>query len=341
MFRYYIKRILGIFPVLLMVAFISYGIVALFPGNFYTRYRLLFAMQATGDDRRQDALETYEALLALRGLDKPWYTQFYYWIEGIVCHGSLGFSFAQGESVTKLVLGRDSPLWWTLVIIGSSIVVGWMVGVPLGVLGAVYYRRPIDTILYAATYVIAALPPFVLGMLFFIVNNFLRPDHMLLPGAWGIVDYDLLYSVLTWEKAFSHLQRLSLTWLIVGMPIVVIVSRHLRANLLEVLAQPYMVTARGKGLANLKIVFKHGVRNAVNPLISMSGDMLTTTIANSILAGAVLNQPSFGEWIVASSTAQDQPLATAILLLFGVLLTLGTLGSDLLLCAIDPRIRYN
>jgi peptide/nickel transport system permease protein len=341
MLRYYVARIAGIIPVLFMVAFISYGIVALFPGDFYTRYRLVFAMQASGENGREEAADTYEALLALRGLDKPWYVQFYYWMEGIVRHGSLGFSFARGESVTKLLLAPDSPLWWTLIIIGSSIAVGWILGIPLGILGTAFYRRPIDYALYSATYVISAIPPFVLGLLFFVGYNFLHPDHWLLPGAWGVVSYDLAASPLTWTKVVSHIQRLSLTWLMVGTPIVVIVSKHLRANLLEVLSQQYIVTARGKGLTTARILFKHGLRNAMNPLISMSGFMVTTTIANSILAGVVLNQPSFGGWIVDAVHAQDQPLTTAIFLLFGLLLVLGTLVSDLLLSVVDPRIRYD
>jgi len=341
MVRYYVLRILSIIPVLIMVTLLSYAIVAMLPGNFFTRYLIAVAMNARGANPRQEAFDQYEAVLALRGLDKPWYTQFYYWVEGIVLHGSLGYSFASGKPATQMVLGPGSPLWWTLIIIGSSIMVGWIVGIPLGVLGAAFYRRPIDIILYSTTYILSAIPPFVAGLAFFVIYNLLHPHDWLLPGAWGIVSHDLLHAPLTWTKAVSHLHRLSLTWLIVGMPIVVTVSRHLRAGLLEVLNQPFIDTARGKGLSTWQVLFKHGLRNALNPLISMSGFMLTTTIGNSIIAATVLYQPNLGGWIVIATRSQDQPLATAILLVFGVLLAFGTLASDLLLALIDPRIRYN
>jgi peptide/nickel transport system permease protein len=274
-------------------------------------------------------------------LDKPWIVQFYYWLEGIVLHGSLGFSFARGEPVLDTLVKGSSPLWWTLITIGSSILVGWIVGVPLGVLGAVYYRKPAEIILFSTTYAISAIPPFTLGLAFFVIYNMLHPDHWLLPGAWGIVSQELLNAPLSWAKVFSHIHRLSLTWLLVSTPVAVVVSRHLRADLLEVLAESFIRTARAKGLASLKILFKHALRNALNPLVSMAGFMLTATIGNSILAAAVLYQPSLGGWIVYAARSQDQPLLTAILLLFSTILVVGILLSDLALAALDPRIRYD
>jgi peptide/nickel transport system permease protein len=128
---------------------------------------------------------------------------------------------------------------------------------------------------------------------------------------------------------------------LVSTPVAVVVSRHLRANLLEVLAESFIRTARAKGLASLKILFKHALRNALNPLVSMAGFMLTATIGNSILAAAVLYQPSLGGWIVYAARSQDQPLLTAILLLFSTILVVGILLSDLALAALDPRIRYD
>ena len=340
MVGYFVKRILATIPVLFMAAVISYGIVAMLPGTFYTSYMFLFAMQSTGDNARQDAFDQYDAVLALRGLDKPWYAQFYYWLEGIVRHGSLGFSFARGESVVKILLRSNSPLWWTLITIGSSIIVGWIVGIPLGVLGAAFYRRPLELILFSITYAISAIPPFTLGIAFFVIYNMLHPEHWLLPGAWGIVSQEFVNAPLSWAKALSHLHRLSLTWLLVSTPIVVMVSRHLRASLLEVLAQPFIDTARGKGLTTMRILFKHALRNALNPLVSMAVFMLTTTIGNSIVAAIVLYQPGLGGWIVYSARTQDQPLLTAILLLFSTILVIGTLLSDLFLAVLDPRIRY-
>ena len=341
MIGYVVKRILGAIPVLLMAAIISYAIVGVFPGTFYTRYKLLFALQARGDNQRIEALEQYEAVLALRGLDKPAIVQFYYWLEGIIRHGSLGFSFAMGSPVLQLLTGPNSPLWWTLIIIGSSILVGWIVGIPLGILGAAFYRSPLETALFSTTYVISAIPPFTLGIAFFVIYNMLHPDHWLLPGAWGIVDEQFRHAPLSWAKALSHLHRLSLTWLLVSTPVAVTVSRHLRASLLEILARPYINTARGKGLSTWRVLSKHALRNALNPLVSMAGFMLTDTIGHSIVAAIVLYQPSLGSWIMYAARTQDQPLLTAILLLFSVILVMGTLLSDLLLAVLDPRIRYD
>lgn len=324
-----------------MAAMISYFIVAMFPGTFFTKYKLLFAMQATGDNARQDALDQYDAVIALRGLDKPWYTQFYYWVEGIVRHGRLGFSFNRGEPVLHALVGGQGPLKWTLIIIGSSVLVGWIVGVPLGVFGAACYRHPAEVLLSSTIYAISAIPPFTLGLTLFVLYNMLHPEHWLLPGAWGMVSQEFLHSPLSWAKALSHLHRLSLTWLLVSTPIAVIVSRHLRASLLEVLAQPFIRTALSKGASRWRILIKHALRNALNPLVSMSGFMLTETIGNSIVASIVLYQPNLGSSLVYYTRVQDQPVLTGILILFSGMLVIGVLISDLLLAALDPRIRYN
>lgn len=338
--KYFVKRAVSTIPVLLLVALFSFAIVSIYPGNFYTSYKLALALRMDVDGR-QEALEQYEAVLALRGLDKPWLVQFYYWLEGMVVRGSLGFSFATGTPVTQEILGPQSGLWWTLIIVGSSVFIGALVGIPMGILGAAYYRSPLDVCMYSATYAVAATPPFVAALLFFVIYNLLNPNDLLIPGAWGLVTPDQTHAPMSMAKFFDYIKHLSLTWLIVGAPVAVTIARYLRASLLEILPQKYITTAKSKGLSSIVVLIKHALRNALHPIVSMSGFLLTATMTNSIIATTVLAQPSFGRQLLHSVQTQDQAMITSILLIYGVILVAGTLLSDLLLAVLDPRIRYD
>ena len=330
---YILKRILWVIPTLLVVALVSFGIVSLMPGDFFTPYKLAAAQSGF------DPEEFHGAMLALRGLDKPWIVQFYYWVEGIVLHGDFGYSFMMKRPAAGIVLGPT--LGWTAVLIIPALLLAWLFAVPLGILAAAKYRSPLDLALSAVTLVFASTPPHLLALIFiFGIYKWLDP-LIIVPYLWGVCDWSLRGAPLTWSKVGSHIIHLTPAWLIIGIPVFAFITRFLRMELLGSFGAPYLVTARGKGLRESVVLTRHAFRNALLPLISMSGYVLTATMTGSILACQFLGMPGTGLVMVVSAHRQDQALFTATLLVYGVLLTVGTLISDLLLLSVDPRIRYD
>jgi len=339
MIKFLTFRILGILPVLFFVALLSYAIVAIYPGDHYTVYKLRLAT-ADGRTDRVDIERTVGQLRALRGLDKPWIVQFWYWFEGMVVHGDFGYSFQENAPVNAILFRPNSGLTWTLVIMLSSIAWAWILGVPAGILSAVRYHKLADYGLLTMSYGIAASPPQLLGMIFiFLVYKFLDP-LIVAGGVWGLVGYQYWNQPASLAKTLSTVWHLIPVWIIVGAPVFAAIVQHMRVSLLATFPLAYMQTAYGKGLPHRKVLLRHALRNALNPLVSLSGHMIMMTITGSVLAAHFLGLPSFGQTFIDALQRQDQPVITAILLVYGTLLIAGTLISDVVLLLMDPRIRY-
>jgi peptide/nickel transport system permease protein len=335
MLGYLAKRLLLIVPTLLVVALISFGLVSLYPGDYYTIHTLAWAM------RGMNQAQEHATRLAVHGLDKPWMVQFWDWTVGLVTRGDLGFSLGSFKPVRAVLFSRHSGLGWTLIIIITSMFWAWTLGIPLGLLTAAKYRSPVDVGITATMFFFAATPSWILCYLFFFVMWKTINPLIIAPGCWGVVDWRLVHSPLTWQKAVSHCIHLIPAWIIVGAPMLVLVVRHLRMELLDVLVQPYIETARGKGIREARVLRRHALRNAINPLLSIVGYMLAWGITGSILAARFLGMPTFAMTLFEAIKTQDQSLLTGIFMVYSVLLIIGTTVSDILLALNDPRIRYS
>ncbi len=334
MLSYVVKRILSTVPVFLVVSFVSFGLISLFPGDFYTPS--MFGAALAGLDPH----EFHEALRAMSGIDKPFVVQWWIWISGVVTHGDFGFSFQSGGSVARFIFHPDSGLYWTLLIVGTSMFLAWLFGIPLGILTAIRHNRWIDWLVTGVAYMGISIPGYVLGWIFlWFIFRFV--DTMVWKSwLWGLCHYAYRGQPLTWAKALNHTYHLLPAWLIVGAPMFAIVVRYLKMSFLDTLQEPYLTTARSKGLKENRILLKHALRNAINPLISMLGLMLPTLLTGSIIATAVLGLPTFGRLFLNAVESQDQHVLTAALLFYSVFLIFGNLIADLLLAVLDPRIRY-
>ena len=334
MVSFLIKRILAMIPVFVLIAFVSFGMVCLYPGDFYTPFMLGAAMHEGG-------LDMLDAMRLERGLNQPWIVQFWVWFEGVITEGNLGVSFATHGSVTKYLFRDTRALSWTLIITGSSMVIAWLVGIPLGILSAARRKTWIDTVISASSYFWISIPGYVFGacVLVFVakvVNPLLRGA-----GVWGLLDTYYRSAPFTISKLFNYLWHLWPAWLIVGAPMFASITRHLRASLIDTFSSAYMSTARAKGLREGRILFKHALRNALNPLATMFGMMIPTLITGSILATQALGLPTFGAIFLDAVRHQDQHVVTAALLFYGTIMMVGNVLGDILLAAIDPRIRYS
>ena len=334
MLSYIIKRILWTIPVFVVVSFVSFGLISLFPGDFYTPSMFGAAMAGL------DPHEFHEALRVMSGIDKPFIVQWWIWISGVVTQGDFGYSFRTNGSVARFIFSPQSGLYWTLTIVGTSMLLAWLFGIPLGILTAIRHNRWPDWLVTGITYLGISIPGYVLGWIFlWFIYRFV--DSMVWKSSlWGLCGYAYWESPLTWAKALNHAYHLLPAWLIVGAPMFAMVTRYLKMSFLDTLQEPYLTTARSKGLRERVILFKHALRNAVNPLISMFGIMLPTLLAGSIIATTVLGLPTFGRVFLDAVESQDQHVLTAALLFYAIFLIVGNLLADLLLAVVDPRIRY-
>ena len=330
MLAYVVKRILSMVPVFFFVALISFAIIALFPGDFYTGALLSLVMSGMSYN---DAHEAVDALRVANGMNKAWFVQFWVWFEGVITEGDFGVSW-------RYILQPENGLGWTLVIAGSSMIWAWVLGIPVGVLAALRKDTWIDHLIAGWTYVGFSFPPYVWGTLFFVFMFHCVNDNVIGPGIWGLVGWELVGTPLTWYKVGSHILHLLPAWVIVGAPMFAVVARHTRISVSDALSDPYVTVARGKGLRERRVLFKHALRNAVNPLVSIFGLTLPTLITSMILLGPVLGFDTFGQFFIHAAQMQSQHRLTACLLIYASFLLLGNLIADLLLVAVDPRIRY-
>lgn len=330
---YLVKRVIYCLITLFAIAFVSFAIISIYPGDFFTPYKLQAALQGLDPDI------AHSEALALRGLDKPWIVQFLLWAEGVFLRLDLGYSFETGMSVNQVLFGPRSGLGWTLVIVTSSVFLAFLFGIPFGILAALNYRNPIDRVLTGVSDILAASPPQVLGALFILSIYTLIDPLICRSTLWGLCHYSLWDTPLTWTKAGSHVIHLLPAWIIVGAPVFSLVARYLRLALLGVFGEAYLATARARGLREVHVLIRHALPNAVNPLVTTVGYITSITITNSILATIFLGLPTFGMTLVDALKRQDQPVIAGIFMVYGVLTLAGNLIAEFILLAIDPRIR--
>ncbi|MCC6310919.1 MAG: ABC transporter permease, partial [Trueperaceae bacterium] len=267
------------------------------------------------------------------GLDKPLYQQYLRWITGIVTKGDFGFSFFANRPVSTVIGER---LFWTVVIAGITMLFSWVVAVPLGIITALRRNGFTDAVSSFIGYVGLAVPDFLIALL--LIALVLQTGGTQVGGLFSPKYIGVPWS---WEKFLDFLNHMWIPILAIGTTGVASVMRQMRANLLDVLNADYVRTARAKGLSERRVVNRHAVRTAINPLVSMLGLSLPELINGTIIASIVLNLPTIGPLLYDSLLAKDQYVAMTLLLLASALLMVGNLLADVALAWVDPRIRYD
>ena len=264
-------------------------------------------------------------------MGEPFYVQYWKWITGVV-QGNFGHSFEWKRPVWELIWGR---LGNSVMVEGLAVIVMWFIALPIGIYAAVRKYSLGDYIATVAGFIGLAVPNFFFALIL-----------MYLAYVWFGTTMGGLFSP-EFETARWSLPRLWDFFTHAWAPVLVLATggtaeliRILRANLLDELKKPYVVTARAKGLPEWKVILKYPVRLALNPLVSTIGWLLPALVSGSVIVSVVMNLPTAGPMLLRSLTTQDMYLAGAIILLLSVLTVIGTLVSDILLALIDPRIRY-
>ena len=313
-------------PTLFVVSVLTFVIIQLPPGDFLTT--LSIQASATGSSMDEGAMEV---LRRQYGLDQPMYIQYLSWISGFP-RGDFGYSIEWKTPVADLI---GSRLGFTLMYSLLALVFTWMVAIPIGIYSATHQYSWGDVILTFIGFLGLSIPAFMLGLVYLFVAAFWFNSSV-----GGLMTPGLENEPWNATKILDVTNHLLWPTIIVGAAGTAQLIRIMRGNLLEILGQQYITTARAKGLTENIVVNKYAVRVAINPLISVMGMELPNLINNATLLGIVLSLPTIGPMFLNALKNQDIYLAGTILIMLAILLMIGNLLADLTLAWVDPRIRY-
>ncbi|WP_017712186.1 ABC transporter permease [Prochlorothrix hollandica] len=317
---YIVRRLGQALITLLLASALCFFVIQLAPGDYLAALK----------QNPQISPERVQELQAQFGLDQPWSVQYGRWLWQVVVHQNFGDSFAYQRSVTSL-LGERVPA--TLLLAFASLVLTWAIAVPLGIIAAVQQYQWPDRLLRVLSYIGQGFPSFVAALLLLILAQNLSP---LLPvGDMTSLNYDDLTLL---GKGLDLLWHLLLPTLALTLTGLAGLQRITRGELLDVLRQDYVRTARAKGLPEHRVIYVHALRNAVNPLITLLGFEFSSLLSGAFITEQLFNWPGLGRLILQAVMAQDLYLVMASLMMGAVMLILGNLLADLLLKAVDPRI---
>lgn len=320
-FVYILKRLAQALLTLLLASAMSFFIIQLAPGDYL-------------DTLSQNPKISPERILELKqqfGLNRSWSEQYGLWLWQIIRHGNFGSSFVYQRPVTELIAERVAA---TGLIAMASLVVTWAIGLPLGILGAIHQNRTLDRVLQVISYLGQGMPSFIVALLLLILAQNLSP---LFPvGGMTSIDYADLTPLGQWLDIGWHM---ILPVLALSVTSFAGLQRITRGQLLDVLRQNYIQTARAKGLPENRVIYVHALRNAINPLITLLGFEFAGLLSGAFITEYFFNWPGLGRLILQAVNTQDLYVVMASLMMGAVMLIAGNLLADLLLTFADPRIR--
>lgn len=301
------------------VSALAWLLMYLSPGDFLTPLKA----------QRDVSPQLIESLRHQFGLDRPWYIQYGRWLWNIV-HGHFGESFSSKTPVIELL---KLKLPNTLLLNLTSLMFAWVIAIPLGVLSAIYQDSIFDRISAFLAYAALSLPEFFLGLL---AIYFAAQTGWFPIGGMTSIEYDFLSP---WSQFWDKAYHLILPTIVLGIGGIASTMRLMRANFLENIRAEYVLTARAKGLPEGIVMFRHVLRNAINPFLSSVGYVFAGLFSGSLLVENVMNYPGIGQLLYQAIISKDMFLALGSVVMGSVVLILGNLVSDLLLAWSDPRIR--
>lgn len=322
MFVYTIKRLLQAIPTLLLASMLCFAIIQLAPGDYLDTYL----------ENPQISRETIDQFRQQFGLDRSPVEQYWLWLQRVITKGDFGISFAYQRPVASLLWERVGA---TLLLSIASLILTWAIAIPLGIVGAVHQNKLADRVLRFLSYLAQGFPTLITGLLFLFLAQVLpffpiggmtsinhadlTPLGKMLDIGWHMILPTLALSV----TSFAGLQRL------------------MRGELLDVLRQDYIQTARAKGLPENRVIYVHALRNAVNPLITLLGFEFASLLGGAFITETYFNWPGLGRLILQAFQAQDLYVVMASLIVGAVMLIVGNLLADLALKLVDPRIKLS
>jgi peptide/nickel transport system permease protein len=319
------RLLLGLVTIWL-ISVASFAIIQLPPGDFVDAY--IAQLSASGSSVSADEAA---ALRKLYGLGQPFYVQYGKWLGRIVV-GDFGESMEWRRPVTEVIGDR---IWLTLLLSFAALMITWGLALPIGIYSAVRQYSLGDYIFTLIGFIGIAVPNFLLALIimYFAFKYFGASVGGLFSSEYALAGW-------SWGKVWDLAKHVPLPAIILALGGTAQLIRIMRANLLDELRKPYVVTARAKGMSERRVIIKYPVRAALNPFASNIAYLFPYLVSGSIIVSIVLGLPTVGPLLVKALVAQDMFLAGTIVLLLGVMTVIGTFISDLVLMWVDPRLRH-
>lgn len=319
MMRQYItRRLIQMIPILIGISILLFFILQLAPGDIFSTMM-----------NPHMTAEMKEELRHQLHLDQPVYIQYFYWVQGVL-KGDFGDSFYFKQPVTRVI---NTYIWNSFLLSLVSFILSVIISIPIGVISATRQYSRFDYFFTVVALIGISIPSFYFGLLlikWFAVDLKLFPvSGMITPGAnpAGV------------EKAADVLYHMALPCIVLTLSNVAGLMRYTRSSMLEVIRQDYIKTARAKGLREKVVIYKHALRNAMIPVITIFGMWLPGLFSGAIITESIFNWPGIGPIELLAVNNRDYPLLMGINLILALLTLLGNLIADITYALIDPRIR--
>ena len=319
MIRYILRRLLWVVFLLFAVSFVTFVIFYLLPS----------ADPAVLRAGRQANPELVASIRHQLGLDQPWYVQYGRYMKELIFHFDFGFSYQNGVPVRQLIFSR---LPASISLAAGAAVLWLVIGIGVGIIAAVRPRTKLDRASMGAALVGISAPVYWLGL---VALYLFSSDIGLIPILPGANSYVPLS-----EDPFSWFTSLIMPWCVLAVSFAAFYSRLLRGNLTEVLGEDYIRTARAKGLSERRVVFRHGLRSAITPIVTIFGLDLGILLGGAILTETVFNIPGIGRLSYSSIVRSDLPVIQGTVLLGAFFIVFANLFVDIIYAFLDPRVRY-
>ena len=330
MLGFIIRRTLLAFFTAWAISIIAFVIIQLPPGDYIDVY-----VNSLIDTRREmpgDEL-LKKTLRQQYGADRPMLVQYGKWAWNML-RGDFGTSLHHNQPARDVVMER---LLMTVILAGTTAVFAWSLSIPIGIYSAVRQHSVGDYTFTFVGFLGLAVPDFLLALWLLWITFVYFPDQSI----GGLFSPEYIEASWSFSRVVDLLSHLWIAVIVVGTAGTAGLIKVMRANLLDELYKPYVVTARAKGMAEWKLILKYPVRLALNPLVSTLGYLLPVLMSGSIIVSVVLSLPTEGPVLLIAAQSEDLFLASTIVLLLGILTVIGTLMSDILLGILDPRIRVS
>ena len=325
MLGYLVRRLLGAIPLLLGILTIIFFVVNLAPGDPTARF---FNPNVSP--------EVIEQMRRNLGLDQPLHIQYGKWLWSFL-RGDFGYSFGQMRPIGDIL---PEVLWNTLQLTLVSLVVIFVVGMLIGIVQAVRQYSVLDNVLTFVALFFYSMPSFWFALMLILVFSLRAGQEGWLVQfpASGMTSIDYEYMTLG-ERIVDRMRHLLMPAIALGIGSAAGVARYMRNSMLEVIHQDFIRTARAKGLSERAVVFKHALRNALIPIITLLGLYIPFLLSGAVLVETIFAWPGMGRAIVEAILARDYPMVMATSFVIASLVVAGNLLSDILYAVVDPRIR--
>jgi peptide/nickel transport system permease protein len=319
MSRYLIRRLLTAIPTLLLISFVLYAVLSLAPGDPLSQFA---ANPSVPPEVRENIRRSF-------GLDQPWPVRYVKWVAAMA-QGDWGFSFASRIAVWDLIKLRIPS---TLAVVGVAYVFSLLIAIPIGILSAVRQYSIFDHIATTFAFIGFSVPTFFTGLLLIIVLS--------VKLQWLPFIYDSTLQVRDLASLGTQLKQSLMPVLVLALFQTATFVRYTRASMLENLPQDYVRTARAKGLAELRVIGRHVVRNSLIPVVTLIALTAPTVFSGALITEQIFRVPGIGALLITSIQNNDIPVIMAITFTFSVLVVIMNMVADVMYGVLDPRIRYD